>query len=36
MDGNYIAMIVVLIVWLGIFFYIFRLDKKVENFSDKP
>ncbi|PJA28067.1 MAG: hypothetical protein CO189_05380 [candidate division Zixibacteria bacterium CG_4_9_14_3_um_filter_46_8] len=33
MNANYVAMIVILIIWLGIFLYIFRLDKKVENLT---
>jgi len=29
MDANYIAMIVTLIIWCGIFFYLVSLDRKV-------
>jgi CcmD family protein len=29
-DANYIVMIVVLVIWTGIFFYLFSLDKKVK------
>ncbi len=29
MDGNYVAMIVTLVVWLGLFAYLWRLDRKV-------
>jgi CcmD family protein len=35
MDSNYVAMIVVLVVWLGIFIYIFKLDKKVNKLKDE-
>lgn len=30
MDGNYIAMIVALIVWIGLFFYLLKLDGRVK------
>ena len=30
MDANYVAMIVVLIVWIGIFMYIWSVDKKID------
>jgi CcmD family protein len=29
-DSNYIVMIVVLIIWTGIFFYLVSLDSKVK------
>ncbi len=29
-DANYIVMIVVLIIWTGIFVYLFSLDKKID------
>lgn len=29
MSSNFIAMMVTLIVWIGVFFYLFRLDKRV-------
>lgn len=35
MNSNYVAMIVVLVVWLGIFIYIFKLDKKVNKLEDE-
>ena len=31
MDHNYIAMIVTLVVWLGLFFYLMKLDKRVKD-----
>jgi len=30
MSDNYIVMIVVLIIWVGIFGYLFSLDRKVK------
>ena len=30
MDGNYVALAVTLIVWIGLFFYLMRLDKRVK------
>ena len=30
MDGNYIAMIVTLIIWVGIFLFLNNLDKRVK------
>ena len=30
-DNNYIVMIVVLIIWTGIFMYLFSLDKKMDH-----
>ena len=35
MDGNYIAMIVTLVVWIGLFLYLMRLDKKVRKIEEK-
>lgn len=35
MDGNYIAMAVTLVVWLGIFVYLLKLDKKVKQLEEK-
>jgi CcmD family protein len=29
MDGNYTAMIVSLVVWLGLFLYLMRLDRRI-------
>ena len=29
MDANYVVMIVVLIVWTGLFIYLFSLDRKI-------
>ncbi|MDR3668093.1 MAG: CcmD family protein [Ignavibacteriaceae bacterium] len=30
-NAIYIVMIIVLIVWTGIFFYLFNLDKRIKN-----
>lgn len=35
MDGNYIVMVVTLIVWVGLFFFIFGVDKKVKKLEEK-
>lgn len=31
MASNFVVMIVSLIVWIGIFFYLLRLDKKIKD-----
>ncbi len=35
MDGNYVALAVALAVWIGLFFFIVRVDKKVKRLEDK-
>jgi CcmD family protein len=35
MDANYIVMIAVLIIWSGIFAYIFALDRKVTGWEKR-
>jgi len=35
MDGNYIALGVTLAVWIGLFLYLFRLDKRVKQLERK-
>jgi CcmD family protein len=35
MDGNYVAMIVTLVVWLGLFLYLLRLDKRVRGLEER-
>ena len=35
MDGNYVAMAVTLVVWIGLFFYLMRLDRKVTRLEEK-
>ncbi len=31
----YVVLIIVLVIWLGIFLYLFRLDKKVSRLYEK-
>jgi CcmD family protein len=35
MDHNYIAMIVTLIVWLGLFLYLTRLDRRIRDLEKR-
>ena len=35
MDGNYIALIVTLVVWVGLFIFLVRLDRKVRKLEEK-
>jgi CcmD family protein len=35
MEPIYIVMIIILIIWLGIFGYLFYLDKEVRQLSEK-
>ncbi len=35
MDGNYVALIVALVVWVGVFAMVMRLDRKVRNLEKK-
>lgn len=35
MDGNYIALAVALAVWVGLFVYLMRLDRKVRKLEEK-
>jgi len=35
MDGNYVVMTVTLVIWLGIFVYLLKLDKKVKQLEEK-
>jgi CcmD family protein len=35
MDGNYIAMIVTLIIWVGIFLFLNNLDKRVRKLEKR-
>lgn len=34
MDGNYIVMVVTLVVWIGLFSFVFRLDRKVAKLEE--
>jgi CcmD family protein len=35
MDGNYVALIVTLVVWIGVFVMILRLDRRVRKLEKK-
>lgn len=35
MSSNYVTMIVTLIIWVGVFFYLVRLDRKVKKLENK-
>lgn len=35
MDGNYVALAVTLVIWVGLFIYVMQLDKKVRKLKEK-
>jgi len=35
MDGNYVALGVTLAVWLGLFWFLLRLDKRIKKLEEK-
>lgn len=35
MDGNYVAMFVTLVIWIGLFLYLIKLDNKVKSLEKK-
>ncbi|MCK4632682.1 MAG: CcmD family protein [candidate division Zixibacteria bacterium] len=35
MDGNYVALAVTLAIWVGLFFYMMGLDRKVKKLEEK-
>ena len=35
MDGNYVVLGVTLVVWIGLFFFIIKLNKKVKKLEEK-
>lgn len=35
MDGNYVALIVALVIWIGVFVMVMRLDRKVRELEKK-
>ncbi len=35
MSSNYITMFVNLVIWIGLFFYLLRLDRKIKKLSKK-
>jgi len=36
MQANYVVMAVTLIVWIGLFLFLMRLDKKVRQLERRP
>lgn len=34
MDGNYVALAVTLVVWIGIFYFLMRLDGRVKKLEE--
>lgn len=35
MDGNYIALTVTLVIWVGLFIFLVRLDNKIKKLEEK-
>jgi len=35
MDGNYVAMAVTLVVWVGLFSFVYGLDKRVKEMEKR-
>ncbi len=35
MDGNYVALAVTLLVWVGLFIFVYRLDKRITKLEGK-
>jgi len=35
MSSNYVTMIVTLVIWIGLFFYLLRLDRKIKKLEKK-
>ena len=35
MDGNYVALAVALIIWIGLFVFLLRLDKRVKRLEKR-
>jgi CcmD family protein len=35
MDGNYIAMMVTLVIWIGLYIFLLRLDKRVKELEKR-
>lgn len=34
-NSRYLVMLIVLIIWIGIFFYLWKLDKKVKKLEER-
>ncbi|UCC43845.1 MAG: CcmD family protein [Candidatus Zixiibacteriota bacterium] len=35
MDGNYVTMTVTLVVWVGLFIFLMRLDKRIKELEKR-
>jgi hypothetical protein len=35
MDGNYVALAVTLVGWIGLFLYLMRVDKRVKELTNR-
>lgn len=35
MDGNYVALAVTLLIWVGLFFFLMRLDRRVKELEKR-
>lgn len=35
MDGNYVALAVTLLIWIGLFFFLMRLDGRVKELEKR-
>ena len=35
MDGNYVTLAVTLLIWVGIFFFLLRLDRRVKDLEKR-
>lgn len=35
MDGNYVALAVTLVVWIGLFFFLRGIDKRLKKLEEK-
>jgi len=35
MDGNYVALAVTLVGWIGLFLYLLRVDKRVKELTNR-
>ena len=35
MDGNYVALGVTLAIWIGLFFYLWKVDTKIKKIEEK-
>ena len=35
MDSNYVAMLVTLVIWIGVFWYLMRLEKRIKKLEER-